>query len=285
MDRPMSLIVGLTADSINQGTLITGLETQTIAFKEYVDKFVTLIYAHLENLYGMSSPSSMLSPIRPTEMTVAEDVLHYGEPELPATPGSRLIPSTPYTPPNPVNNTNAYSTFLANNTTIQSGRANLNLSRWSASITQITQFVLTNPWTSFAAGTGFTGFGIVYGLLQGARYHQYSENLIQNNLNSNVFLSGDVKRALSDYNQSNIIASNLIDMTLSCYNLGCIQGFINSNITTQQTIQNLKTSSLSSKSGKITSVSTVNATTGIYGTIATTNNGNQAIPSIGNFGG
>ena len=93
------------------------------------------------------------------------------------------------------------------------------------------------------------------------------------------------KSELLDLNSNVFISSNLIDMTVNYYNLGLIQGFINSNITTQQTIPSLLTSSLNLNSGNITSVNTINATTGIYGTLATTNNTNLGLPTKSSFGG
>ena len=86
-------------------------------------------------------------------------------------------------------------------------------------------------------------------------------------------------------NSNVFISSNLIDMTVNYYNLGLIQGFINSNITTQQTIPSLSTSSLYLNNGNISSINTINASTGIYGTLATTNNTNLGLPTKSAFGG
>jgi len=47
----------------------------------------------------------------------------------------------------------------------------------------------------------------------------------------------------------------------------------------------LKVSSLNLNAGNITNLNTINGTTGIFGSISTTNNTNEAIPSTSFFGG
>jgi hypothetical protein len=78
----------------------------------------------------------------------------------------------------------------------------------------------------------------------------------------------------------------LYDFNSNLSNLVLIQGFINSNITTQQKIPSLSTSSLNIlNSGNITGVNTINASTGIFKSISTTNGGSVSIPETGFFGG
>ena len=78
---------------------------------------------------------------------------------------------------------------------------------------------------------------------------------------------------------------NLNEFNINLRSLNDINGYINSNITSEQYIPNLKVDTLNLNSGNISQLNTINGTTGIFGTISTTNNTNAAIPSLGNSGG
>lgn len=83
---------------------------------------------------------------------------------------------------------------------------------------------------------------------------------------------------------SNMSNANLL-LTSNLYSISRGQGFINCNILSQQYVNDLKVSSLNLNNGNLTNLNTINGTTGIFGSISTTNNANEAIPSKTNFGG
>jgi hypothetical protein len=96
---------------------------------------------------------------------------------------------------------------------------------------------------------------------------------------SNLGFSNQFSNVNSNMSNANLLlASNL-------YSISRAQGFINCNILSQQFVNNLKVSSLNLNAGNITNLNTINGTTGIFGSISTTNNGNEAIPSTNSFGG
>ena len=83
---------------------------------------------------------------------------------------------------------------------------------------------------------------------------------------------------------SNMSNANLL-LTSNLYSITRAQGFINCNILSQQFVNNLKVSSLNLNNGNLTNLNTINGTTGIFGSLSTTNNTNEAIPSTNSFGG
>ena len=96
---------------------------------------------------------------------------------------------------------------------------------------------------------------------------------------SNLGFSNQFSNVNSNMSNANLLlASNL-------YSISRAQGFINCNILSQQFVNDLKVSSLNLNAGNITNLNTINGTTGIFGSISTTNNGNEAIPSTNSFGG
>lgn len=239
--EPISLIAGLTADSINQGGLIAGLETQITVNKTYNDR-------QIEALWATIIATEEGTPVS----SVREEILQWGSPGTPATP------STPAIPPSPINNANAALTLQQRAIQWRQRLGNTNISTISRITQEATNYILANPGISFALGTGFTIAGIAYGILQSADSYNYFTGAIENSINSNTYLSSTVRKSLSDYNQSNIAATNLIDMTIGYYNLAKAQGFINTNITTQQYISNLKCDNLYLNNGNVSGINYVN---------------------------
>ena len=159
-----------------------------------------------------------------------------------------------------------------------------NMTYLGSAMNSINLFVSRNPALAFTLGIGGTVFAAVYGISQTVSFNGFLQNLYKS-VNSNTNLSQTDKDTLNTITQNELIAENIIDICSSIYQIGINQGFINSNITTSQTIPSLSTSSIYLNAGQITGVSTLNATTGIFGNLSTTNNTNIAIPSIGNYGG
>jgi len=136
----------------------------------------------------------------------------------------------------------------------------------------------------YAGIVGSLGFGItfaIYGFIQGEVNRQFIENNLQYQLNYNSNLTNTEKSNL--ISQSfNVYSSNLNDMNTNLSNLNILNGFINSNITTEQLIPNLKCNSITLNNKSINKFSLdnlddwVKTTNGIYYDIT---NGTLAINS------
>jgi len=131
--------------------------------------------------------------------------------------------------------------------------------------------VAAGDYSSVSLAAGAAAFFSVFGYL--SYQTQVSCNL------SNLGFSNQFSNVNSNISNANLLlASNL-------YSISRAQGFINCNILSQQYINDLKVSSLNLNGCNITNLNTINGTTGIFGSISTTNNANEAIPSVSNFGG
>ena len=240
---PTNMLVGLVQDGINQGGLITGLETQITGLIEDVSAIIpeiSIIQAQIADLEAQTvagnltnQPSSILEQ--------GESIRNFGSPassiqEAQATQELQNI----------------------NSTVVQTARAH-NTTRIAQMGAHINQAVAQNPITSFALGFGSTGVAIVYGIYQNLSIDNFLNRIVERNINSNIFLSLDKKRELLELNSNVLVASNLIDMTVNYYKLGITQGFINSNITDQQYIANLKCDNLNLNTGNITNINGIAA--------------------------
>jgi hypothetical protein len=233
--EPISEIAGLVADSVNQGGLITGLEGQIVINKRFTDSELTLIWAYIEGVQaGIITPGQ--TTITPAEN--ARDMLTWGTPEIPATPSTPLIPASP------IQNANAISTFNQRIQQLSAAREVVRTSTIVRISDALYQYVVQNPLTSFVLGTGFTSAGIAYAILQGIEYNRYYTGVIEGVIDQNSNLSAGVRLSLHNINQSNIIASNLIDYCSNTYNFGISQGFTNSNIIATQYLNSINTNEI-----------------------------------------
>jgi len=233
--EPLNEIAGLIADSINQGGILTALEGQIVINKQYTDTELTLIWAYIEGVQaGIITPGQ--TTITPAEN--ARDMLSWGTPEIPPTP------STPGIPASPIQNANAISTFNQRVQQLSAARDVIRNSTLVRISDALLQYIVQNPLTSFILGTGFTTAGIAYAILQGIEYNRYYTGVIENVIDQNSNLSAGVRLSLHNINQSNIIASNLIDYCSNTYKFGISQGFTNSNIITQQYLNAINTNEL-----------------------------------------
>lgn len=243
--EPISEIAGLTADSINQGGLITALQGEVVIIKKYTDSELSLIWAYIEGIQqGIITPGQ--TTITPAEN--ARDMLNWGSPEIPATPSTPLIPASP------IQNANAISTFQERVQALANIREVIRNSTIIRITDQVTSYITQNPITSFFLGTGFTSLGIAYGILQGIEYNRYYNGVIENVIQNNSNLSAGVRLSLHNLNQSNIIASNLIDYCSNTYYLGISQGFLNSNTITQQYLNSINTNQLTLSQTNISNI-------------------------------
>ncbi len=62
------------------------------------------------------------------------------------------------------------------------------------------------------------------------------------------------KKELLELNSNVLVASNLVDSTTNFYKLGLVQGFINSNIITEQYVADLKVNNLHLNHGNISNI-------------------------------
>ena len=280
--EPMDILIGLIADSANQGisigaadVLIAGLGVDVSGCIESIsildaglldanDKIV-ILFGEIKKL-----EADILTILGEEGTTLLEETENISD------WGSTVSSVQPAQATQELQN-------LSSSVVQASG--NFRISRISQMANEFTIAVNQNPITSAALGYGMAGVSVVFGIIQGVVLDNYYNGILKKYLQQNSNLSNEKKSELLDLNSNVFISSNLIDMTVNYYNLGLIQGFINSNITTQQTIPSLSTSSLYLNNGNITNVNTINASTGIYGTLATTNNTNLGLPTKSAFGG
>ena len=242
---PANIIVGLIADSTNQGVLITGLESQIAGVIEDINVIIpeiAVIQAQIADIEAQITAGNLTN--NPSSVVEeGERISQFGSPassiqEAQATQELQNI----------------------NSTVVQSSRQH-NITRIGQMGVQINQMIVQNPITSFAVGFGSTGIAIVYGIYQNLSIDNFLNRIVERNINSNIYLSLDKKRELLELNSNVLVASNLVDMATNFYKLGLVQGFLNSNIQTQQYIPNLKVDTLSLNSGNITAVNTINVNT------------------------
>jgi hypothetical protein len=154
----------------------------------------------------------------------------------------------------------------------------------------LTDTISLNLGTIFnnASILGISGLGILgitTGLIGNFLYSQYLTTQIKElSKMSNSNITEQKKASVIDEIKQKAI-DTLYEFNISLRSLNDINGYINSNITTPQTIPSLITSNLYLNTGNITGINTINATTGIFGTFATTNNTNVGLPTKSAFGG
>lgn len=143
----------------------------------------------------------------------------------------------------------------------------------------------------YAGIVGSLGFGItfaIYGFIQGEVNRQFIENNLQYQLNYNSNLTNTEKSNL--ISQSfNVYSSNLNDMNTNLSNLNILNGFINSNITTQQLIPKLKCNEITLNNKAITKFSLesldnwIKTTNGWYWDATNGNLGINGTPNINDY--
>lgn len=117
----------------------------------------------------------------------------------------------------------------------------------------IALMVQENPTISFAIGTGSVVFGIVYSIAQQGSFNNYLNSLYKD-IRNNVNLTNVEQSNLIAYTSNTLIASNIVEMAVNYSNMTKQQGFINSNILTQQFINNLNTNDITYNGVNISNV-------------------------------
>ena len=235
---PANIIVGLIADSTNQGGLITGLETQIAGVIEDINAIIpeiSIIQAQIADIEAQNAAGNLAN--NPSSIVEqGENISQFGSPtssiqEAQATQELQNI----------------------NSTVVQSSRDH-NITRIGQMGAQINQIVFQNPLTTFALGAGSLGISIAYGIYQNYSIDHFLNRIVESNIKRNPYLSIDKKRELLELNSNVLVASNLVDLTTNYYKLGLVQGFVNSNIITQQYIADLKVNNSTLNNGNISNI-------------------------------
>lgn len=102
-------------------------------------------------------------------------------------------------------------------------------------------------WNSVKGATGAIAWGLAGATLStigSYLYYNYASNAVFNSNTSNSSITDTQRRTIYETNISNYEIESYSNFNVSMSNLNMVNGFINSNITLQQTISNLKTISL-----------------------------------------
>jgi hypothetical protein len=206
-------IVGLNADSVNQGILIAGLEAQILNLKVATsDQFLSLI-SNLEDDYIITSGAANRIRNEIETITTSSGAA--------ASRTSMLV---------------AYNNFRLFMTT---GR----ISRFNTALEIINFRISQNAAAGFFLGIGGAAFGFLYSLILSYKHNDFLATSISSAIESNVSLTTEQKRNLHESNL-NDMSSNMIDQLEYTYNINLIQGFTNSNIITQQYLNSINTNEL-----------------------------------------
>ncbi len=146
------------------------------------------------------------------------------------------------------------------------------------------QFTYANA--IYAGIVGSLGFGavfMVYGYIQSKVNADYIENNLKYQLSSNTVMTPAEKEQLKT-DTFDVYNSNINDMIKYSCNLNIIQGFINSNITTAQTIPSISTNAITLNGYAIESVLLPRTGGSLTGSISI-DRSTIALPSVGYFGG
>jgi len=213
---PGNMIIGLVADSANQGATIAGLQTEIIV----IDTKFEALFGALEELVQSGQILTNLDEDQLTQWAIdVGNITGSTDPQVASQSVRGLF--------------NDVSSFLTTGRTTFLNRAT----------NAIGQFINKNPLTSFIIGAGGTAVGISYGILQNIDFNKtlsiYTSNIIQENSN----LTSNQRRDLYENEVMDMYYTcNIISNLQNNFYLNQAQGFINSNIITPQTIPMLNTS-------------------------------------------
>jgi len=127
------------------------------------------------------------------------------------------------------------------------------LSRLSQAVNLINLRISQNAAAAFFLGIGGVALSFIYSISQAESHNDYISTVLNGKISSNLNFTTEQKRELYESNALSI-TSNYIDQLEGYYNLSLAQGFINSNITTQQYIPSIKTEAIYVNSGNINGI-------------------------------
>ena len=203
-----NMLVGAVADSVNQGLTIGVIQGELLALKIYTDNMIGTLYNFgFFPLMNEDTSTILLEQLNAIQQGIS-------------TPTIAGTLRTLYYDLNVLSINNIGNFF--NNIT-----------------TAINLFVNNNPLISFAIGSGGTAVAIAYGLLQNQLFNGILINQIHKSVSDNSNISSNNKRTLYDQIEYEHLSCNLMYGLTSNFYLNKEQGFINSNILTTQTINQI----------------------------------------------
>jgi hypothetical protein len=107
----------------------------------------------------------------------------------------------------------------------------------------INLIISRNPYTSFFLGVGGVAFGFAYGISQMVSFNGYLNSLMSS-ITSNIHLTSNQKVSEINYIENTLISSNYVQILSNTYQIGLIQGFINSNVIATQYINSISTNAI-----------------------------------------
>jgi hypothetical protein len=220
----INLVISLVASDVNTGISIAGIEIQIKTLNDKIDFQIAGVYNALAAIEAGDLGQDI------------ESLQEYQE-----------------TLENAYNNFQAENTLGETYTNIRNLISSRNTSYIARIQTNITNLILQNPATVFFTGSGGVALGIIYGIAQNVSFNNYLNSLTKS-IDKNSNLTQQEKQNLKDNITSNLKFEVDVKKAELQYNLGLVQGFINSNITTTQTIRTLATETLYVNSGNINGI-------------------------------
>jgi hypothetical protein len=152
----------------------------------------------------------------------------------------------------------------------------------------ITTRISNNPAISFVVGLGGIAFAAIASAIGNLSYAEHTLSQITSNI---INMSGITETRRTELLEETRIEQiqSLIDYTSNIYNMTLAQGFINSNVSTQQTIPKLKSNEIKLNNKTITKFSLdaledwIRTPNGIYYDITNGNLGISGTPTLNDF--
>lgn len=249
-------LVSILANNINTGIALTGLQAEVLLLKDKEEADIVGVYSAMVRLHE----GDLIYDL--DELYEHRDGVLNGLTEVQT--NSRL--------------TDAFNNIL------QAIRTQ-SLTYLNRAGNSIALMVQENPTISFAIGTGSVVFGIVYSIAQQGSFNNYLNSLYKD-IRSNINLTNTEKSNLIAYTSNTLIASNIVQMAVNYSNMSKEQGFINSNILTQQLIPNIITSNINLlNQGSINGVGTAYFNLCQTNNLSTSLNTNVGFPTSNLTGG
>jgi hypothetical protein len=225
---PANQIIGLIADSVNQGIALAGLEGQiNLNYTSLDNKILGILIGMLDNdiitsavyeeiadnLTGIrtSTTSTQLNAFRATISNTYRGI----------NPRNALYP-----------NASGIPALIGNAPRI--------IQRAGESINAL---IASTPAIGIAVGVGGTLVGIFYGIIQNSYAIQFLETTVMSQISSNVNLTPQEKEQ-AKYDVNALTLQYLAEMMYTQHHINRRQGFINSNETEPQNIPSINTSNI-----------------------------------------
>jgi hypothetical protein len=232
IDPAVLLIAGI-ANDINQDLVISALEGQVIANYNIISGQMSVILVAVEDIQlEIQAIIAQLNTLEGVEMQMINadfaDDLKEG---LLVCEQAFSVATT---------RTSLYDLYNNITSFMASGRLNF-LARAQGNINNI---ITNNPVLSFIIGAGGLAVAIGYGIAQNAANNNIINTQMIQAIRDNQNLTAPERRELYEYTSNVLLSSNIIESIKNNFYLNQTQGFINSNVLTQQIIPSIKTNSI-----------------------------------------